>query len=409
MEPLSLYELNATIRGVLEDNLDGEYWVSGELSDAKAAHGGHFYGELVQRSDDGTDIIARARVVCWANQYRLVSASFQRATGESLRSGLKVLLQVRVAFHENYGLSLMIQDVDPSYTLGSVVQRRKDILQQLEADGILHDNQSLPLSPFCQRIAIISSETAAGYGDFCHQLLHNSYQLSFRLQLFPAVMQGEHVEESVAAALERIAGEAEQWDVVVIIRGGGASSDLSDFDSYVLATGVAQCPLPVFTGIGHERDETVLDFVAHSRFKTPTAVATFLIEHLLGTSTRLKTVYGALVQKCRDALGLAKARLDRYAMEFPLLYRTQHEQQKYRIALLEQKCRTGFRTSLERERSRLRETEQRIALLDPTLQLRRGFSMTLCDGRLVSSVASLRPGDRLVTRLSDGEVESVIS
>ena len=284
---MTLYELNQLVREAIEVSLDEEYWVQGELSDASAGYGGHFYGELIEKNADGSGILARARLTCWARTYNLLRLRFQNETGQTLQRGMQVKLLVRVTFHEQYGFALNIQDIDSTFTLGDMARRRREILAQLEADGILHDNQQLVLPRLLRRVAVVSSERAAGYGDFCHQLETNEYGLRFDVHLFEAVMQGQHVEESVIAALQQVADEAEAWDVVVIIRGGGATGDLSDFDSYPLAACIAQFPLPVVVGIGHERDETVLDHVAHTRVKTPTAAAAFLINHEAQEAARL--------------------------------------------------------------------------------------------------------------------------
>ena len=252
---LTLLSLNRLVRAAIEQSLDGEYWLEAELSEARLASNGHFYVEFVQKDDSGRTLVAKARGVAWARTYNMIAPLFERATGERLRAGMKVRMLVSIEFHELYGYSLTIQDIDPTYTLGDMAQRRREILARLEADGILEDNRQLPLPTLLRRIAVVSSASAAGYGDFCDQLLNNDYGLYFSLRLFPAVMQGANVEESVLAALAAICDEADNYDCVVIIRGGGATSDLSDFDTYNLAAAVSQMPLPVIIGIGHERDE----------------------------------------------------------------------------------------------------------------------------------------------------------
>ena len=276
-DALTLYELNSLVKGVVEDALDREYWVTGEFSEARVGYGGHLYAELVQKDAAERNLVAKARMNCWARQYNIVRLRFLQETGQEIQAGLKVLALVRVTFHELYGYSLQLLDLDPSYTLGDMARRRQQILDRLEQEGILHDNQQLLLPALTSRIAVISSAGAAGYGDFCNQLHANEYGLRFHVRLFPAVMQGANVEPSVLEALYAIAEQEEEWDAVVIIRGGGATSDLSDFDSYALASAIAQFPLPVIVGIGHDRDQTVLDFVAHTSLKTPTAVAAFLV------------------------------------------------------------------------------------------------------------------------------------
>ena len=413
---MTLCELNSLVRETLEEGLSGTYWVQGELSEGRVGTGGHFYGELVERRPEdqrrrtqGADLVAKARVTCWQNTYARVSARFARATGESLRPGMKVLLEVAVTFHELYGYSLMIHDIDPSYTLGDMARRRQEILQQLEADGILHDNQALPLPMLPQRIAIVSSPTAAGYGDFCNQLQHNDYGFHFHIQLFPAIMQGTRVEETIIQALLQIADEADQWDVVVIIRGGGATSDLSDFDSYPLAACIAQMPLPVITGIGHERDETVLDHVAHTHLKTPTAVAAFLIQRMAEAQDTLDALAQRLTDSVRRRLADEQQRIIHLATVLPLTFRGVRERHEHRLEILLQRLAVASRECCRGGQHRLDLLEQRLRGLDPDLLLRRGYSMTLVDGHLLTDVMQLHAGQEILTRTHQAEITSTIT
>lgn len=405
---MTLYELNHIVRQVLDEALDDEYWVQGELSDAAAGYGGHFYGELIQKDDKAQTIIARARVNCWARTYNLLRLRFQHETGQTLRAGMQVKLLVRVTFHEQYGYALNIQDIDSTYTLGDMARRRREILMQLEADGILHDNQQLPLPRLLKRIAIVSSATAAGYGDFCNQLAGNEYGLCFQTRLFPAVMQGQHVEESVIAALQQVGDEADRWDVVVIIRGGGATGDLSDFDSYPLASCIAQYPLPVITGIGHERDETVLDYVAHTRVKTPTAAAAFLIDHQAGEAAHLDDLQQRINRMAQDRIVLEKQRMERFALAIPLMFDKFRQRAEHRLDLVMQRLAAALAQRTERERHRLEIMAQRLKGLDPARLLERGYSITRIGGRVVRSPQDVRPGDVIRTQLKEGEIESVI-
>lgn len=284
---LSLVELNMLVRRSVRACLPDEYWVQAELSDVRSNYSGHCYLEFVQKDSKSNALVAKARGIIWNNVYSRLKPFFERETGQLFVSGIKVLVKVTVDFHELYGYSLTVVDIDPTYTLGDMARRRKEIISRLESEGILTLNKELELPVLAQRIAVISSATAAGYGDFCNQLEHNPYGFVFYPHLFQAVMQGDKVELSIIAALEKIYQTQEKWDVVVIIRGGGATSDLSGFDTYNLAAHCAQFPLPVLTGIGHERDDTVLDVVSHTRVKTPTAAAEFLINHLRGTAEAL--------------------------------------------------------------------------------------------------------------------------
>lgn len=435
-ETLTLFELNNLVRELIETQFDESYWVVGELSDVSTpAYGGHFYGELVQKDEFADRIVARARITCWARTYGILRLRFQKESGETLRKGLQVKLLVKVNFHEQYGYSLNVLDIDSTFTLGDLAKRRREILQQLEKDGVLHDNQELPLPCLLRRIAVVSSATAAGYGDFCNQLEQNDYGFHFDVQLFPAVMQGEQVPESIISALEAILsspGEVGRgpFDLVVIIRGGGASSDLSDFDSYELAACIAQYPLPVLTGIGHERDETVLDYVAHTRVKTPTAAAAFIIEHQAEEAALLDDLYQRITRSAGERIQREKQRLEHQKAVLPLLFTNFIQGRQNRLVLLaqrlsgtaiqrlksepsrsqllQQKFISSVTQRIEREKHRLQLLKQRLDSLDPRLLLKRGYSITTCGGKIVRSIEGLAEGDVLTTNIENGEIYSVI-
>lgn len=407
-EVLTLFELNSLVHEVIEDNFDEQYWVVGELSDVSTpAFGGHFYGELVQKDEESDRIVARARITCWARNYNMIRLRFQKEAGETLRKGLQVKLLVEVNFHEQYGYSLNVVDIDSTFTLGDLAKRRREILQQLEKDGILHDNQSLPLPRLLKRIAVISSATAAGYGDFCHQLEENDYGFHFDVQLFPAVMQGEQVPESIIAALEEIREEL-PFDLVVIIRGGGASSDLSDFDSYELAACIALYPLPVLTGIGHERDETVLDYVAHTKVKTPTAAAAFIIEHQAEEAALLDDLYQRITHSAKEQIQREKQRLEHQRAVLPLLFMGFYQKGENKLVLLSQRLSSSAKQNLEREKHSLQLMQQRLNSLDPRLLLKRGYTITTCGGKLVRSIEGLAEGEVLTTQTEKGEIYSKV-
>ena len=431
METLTLYQLNTLVRDVLQQTLGDEYWVEAEIAEARVAQNGHCYLDLVQKDDAGNHFVAKARANLWARNYQMLAPLFERATGEKLRAGLKVRVLVTVEFHEFYGYALNILDIDPTFTMGDLVRRRREILAQLEADGIIHDNQALQLPRLVKRIAVVSSAGAAGYGDFCNQLAHNDYGLYFEVRLFAAVMQGANVEESVLAALTAIAAEADRWDCIVIIRGGGATSDLSDFDSYPLAAAVAQMPLPVIVGIGHERDETVLDTVAHTRVKTPTAAAAFLIDHGAQQLAALDALQRQLTLHARHQLDHARQRLTHLTTLLPHYFSSYHERQlrrlaqlslrlaiaprqrlltgRHRVELLHSRFTQGARLRLQKATFKVQAYEQRLTALDPTLLLRRGYSLThTSDGRLVRSINDIHPADTLHTRVADGTITASV-
>ena len=404
---LTLLELNTLVQQCVSEGLPHSFWVTGELLAGSVGGSGHFCGELVEK-DEAHSIVARAKINIWMRVFTRLRFRFEEETGQTLRAGLKLLLLVDVSFHEVYGYSLTVRDIDSSYTLGDLAQQRRKILQQLEEEGILRDNQTLTLPRLLNRIAIVSSDKAAGYGDFCNQLLNNDYGLRFTHRLFPAIMQGQHTVESVLQALTDVAAEADRWDVVVIIRGGGATSDLADFESYDLAAAVAQFPIPVIVGIGHERDETVLDFVAHTRVKTPTAAAAFLVDHQREESRLLDDMEMRILGAATMRMQHERQRLDRIASLLPLTFARMKERVQHRIILLQQRIDAAIRGRMQHERSRLQLIDQHLQSLDPRRLLRLGYSITLCNGRLVRDAAQLKPGDELTTQLEHGTIQSTV-
>ena len=428
MQTLSLYELNNLVRGTLENTLSQEFWITAELSEVRVASNGHCYVEFVEKNPHSNALIAKARGNIWRGTYNLLSRNFEHETGQRLAPGLKVLVAVQVSFHELYGYSLTVTDIDPTYTLGDIAQRRKEILEQLEADGVLTLNKELPLPRPLSRIAVISSNTAAGYGDFCNQLENTPYL--FETRLFPATMQGDKVEESVIAALDQIAAEQERWDAVVIIRGGGAVSDLNGFDTYLLAANVAQFPLPVLSGIGHERDDTVIDMVAHTRLKTPTAVAAYLIERqrdeveevcnledrlISSVSRRLEWEQNRFEQKARRFQTAAaqytaneREYLLRMAARIEMKTREYLQQQHFWLDQIPQKIKTNTGKILSQEQMRLNFIEKNLAMAGPERILQMGFSITYHNGKAVKDTSKLKSGDRLTTRAAKGTIESIV-
>ena len=408
MESLSLYELGRLIRLTLHEGLPDAYWVQAELSEVREAYNGHCYVELVQKAEQGNALLAKARGTIWANVYKMLKPYFEHTTGQAFTAGLKVLLQVSVEYHEQYGLSLTVHDIDPTYTLGDMARRRKEILQQLEEEGVLTLNKELLMPILPQRVAVISAAGAAGYGDFCDQLAGNPYGFLFYPKLFPAVMQGDRVEETIIAALDHIAAEQDMWDVVVIIRGGGATSDLSGFDTYDLAANCAQFPLPVVTGIGHERDDTVLDAVAHTRVKTPTAAAEYLIASLMKAATALDELTVALASGITNRIRHEEKRVEQIAQRLPMLFSVIHTHGLLRIEQLEMRMSAALHHTLVAQKHRLDLMEKIIEGASPMQILQRGYSITRCNGHVVRNASDLPEGSVLTTILADGEVRSVV-
>ena len=384
--PLSLSTLNAMVRSAIEQQLPMRYWVTGELSEVRATSVGHCYIELIERNEATGEISAKARGTIWSRVYSLLRPYFLEQTGRDFSVGLKVLLQVSVNFHEVYGFSLDVCDIEPAYTIGDMARQRLLIVQRLTDEGVIDLNKELPFPLLPKRIAVISSASAAGYGDFCDQLNGNPYGFTFRVELFPSPMQGSRVEEGIISALDAIARDTEEWDVVVIIRGGGATSDLSCFDTYDLANNCAQFPLPIVTGIGHQRDDTLLDIVAHTRVKTPTAAAELLIHSMLVQADKIAGFCRAIPEAVSRRIADERRRVDMLVQHLPVS-----------VAML-----------LQQQRHKLDIWEQQLQASSPERILAKGYTLTLCDGRIIRSASQLSVGKEIVTRFSDGEVASIV-
>ncbi len=392
-QALSLYELNGLVKRSIRSCLPDTYWVQAELSDVRTNYSGHCYLEFVQKDAGGNNLIAKARGTVWSNIFKMLKPYFEQETGQSFTSGIKVLVEVSVEFHELYGYSLTVLDIDPTYTVGDMERKRREILRQLEEEGVIDLNKELEMPMLPQRVAVISSATAAGYGDFCNQLANNPRGYGFRTELFPAIMQGERVEESVIAALDAIYERMEEFDVVVIIRGGGATSDLSGFDTYALAANVAQFPLPIITGIGHERDDTILDMVANTRVKTPTAAAEYLIACMDRVSERLDDLSCRLQQGVRNRLLWEHRRMEILKQRIPSAVYKRIADAKYGLLAARRDLQMASRQFLSIKKHRLELLQQRLNDALPEKQLARGYSITLKDGKAVKDASMLKEGD----------------
>ena len=428
-QALSLVELNQRIRMTLEQAFPDTYWVRAEMSDVREnGASGHCYLEFIEKDPRSGQLLAKVRGAIWAKTFRLLKPYFEMETGQRFVSGLKVLVRVTVDFHELYGLSLTVVDIDPAYTLGDMARKRLEIIRQLQEEGVFELNKELPLPLLPRRIALISSPTAAGYEDFMNQLTHNRAGYPFYVKLFPALMQGERTEESVIAALDRIYAHQELFDVVALLRGGGATSD--SFDSYLLAANCAQFPLPILTGIGHERDDTVVDLVAHTRLKTPTAVAEFLIARMDQAAQTVEELQQTMTQSASVRLLQEKQRLQSYATRFPALVGQRMERNRTLLHQLSAKLPTMAQGFVERKRAMvdrlamqlrnattthlaekqrfLQLQEQFVRMASPDYILRRGYSLTLREGKIIKRAEELHVGEELTTRFMDGEVKSII-
>lgn len=406
---LSLTELNLLVRDAIRDQLPDSYWIRVETSDVRPNRNGHCYLEFIEKDSIKQSIVAKARGMIWSNIFQMLAPYFEQETGQPFTSGINVLVRVTVEFHELYGYSLSVVDIDPSFTLGEIARQRQLILKKLEEEGILTLNKELSFPEPANRIAVISSSTAAGYEDFCDQLLKNQSGLVFYTKLFPAIMQGDRSEASIIAALEKIYQNQHHFDAVAIIRGGGATSDLSCFDSYPVAAHVAQFPLPVVSGIGHERDVTVLDAVAHTRAKTPTAVAEFFInqegkilQEILALQDSILRVSETIVTKETNQL---------IALSREVVHQSTRMLQKEASAV--QQVATTMHHALKQyflqQRHLIESREQYVELVSPHNVLRRGYTLTLKDGKIITSLKEVKAGDTIETCFKDGRSTSQVT
>ena len=383
MKQYSLLELCDCIDEALQSKLDETYWVRAEI--ASLTERGHCYMELVEKAKNNS-IAAKVRATCWSHVYHLVAAYFANETVQMLSVGMQVLLQVEVSFHAVYGLSVNIVGIDPTFTLGDLARQRQQTIQRLQEEGVMDMQRSLKIATLPRRIAVVSASDAAGYGDFCHQLESNSSGFRFRTQLYPAVMQGEQSPGSIIRALEEIAKKAEEFDVVVIVRGGGASTDLRNFDDYSLALHCANFPLPIIAGIGHTRDVSVVDMVVHTSVKTPTAAAEWLINAMQEQAEKVGELYVRLQRVAQHAI---------------------HKQQN-RLEGLWQALRFATQKRISKQRNQLELWEKTIGIHSPERIYRMGYSLTTVNGKVVRSIHDVKIGEELLTHTGDGVIRSKV-
>lgn len=425
---ITITELCALLQKLVKVPAVTDVWVVGELSDF-SLRGGHCYADLVEKDDEGKPL-AKMPLRIWNYLFQSLNAKFAHGTGMPLANGIKVKVCVSPSIHKLYGLSVVASDIDPAYTMGDLLRRRQEIIDRLTREGVIDLNRSLQWVDVPARLAVISSPTAAGYGDFLNQLFNNDARIRFKVKLFEAMMQGDKACPTILAALDRIAAEADQWDGVVIIRGGGASLDLQCFENYDLAAAVAQFPLPVMIGIGHERDITVLDYVANRRVKTPTAAAEWFIKRGESLLNRLNSIGSALLQRASDIMAAEKEQLSYFEgviSVFPLnAIRHADARLSSCVNALSNVTTRRILPALEKlnsaqdsilraassaiasQRERLAADERLLKALSPQAVLSRGYSLTRCDGRIVTTAAEVDKGTVITTTLADGSLESIV-
>lgn len=406
-ESYSLSELGKCIKMTLKTAFAEPVWVRAEISEMHENVSGHCYLDLIEKADDTDVLVAKQKATIWAFTYRMLKPYFESETGATLRAGMKVLLLCDVEFHEVYGVSLNVRDIDPAFTVGEMAVRRAEIIRRLTDDGIVDMNKQQPLAPVPQRVAVISSATAAGYGDFCDQLRNNVFGYTFYTKLFPATMQGTQTEQSVVAALDKICDFIDNFDVVVIIRGGGATSDLVAFDNYNLALHCAQFPLPIISGIGHQRDESVVDLVAHTRVKTPTAAAEFLVARINDFEKNIDEMAQNVAFSAREVVHDELLRLQQRIARLGVVQRVcvRHDAALQHLTM---RLRNAAKMAISSEEKRMALVEKSIEYADPATLLQRGFTLTTKHGKIVKSVCDVAPGDIVTTHLADGAFTAMV-
>jgi len=408
MTSITLSELTNQIQQVIRSNFDTPQWIRAEISELRENPGGHCYLELVEKDDASDALLAKTKATIWASTYRMLKPYFESSTGQSLRAGLNVLVSVTVEFHGVYGFSLNIRDIDPTFTIGEMAARRLKIIRQLEEDGIVDMNKEIPFPVLPQRLAIISSSTAAGYGDFCDQLKNDSSHFAFYPKLFSAVMQGDQAEASIVSALEKIYEHIELFDVVVIIRGGGAITDLACFDSYELALNCAQFPLPIVSGIGHQRDISILDMVANSSVKTPTAAAELLISVLQNAESRMSSVVADIQHLVKNKIDIENRLINQAQMRIKQTLRSWVLQKVHLLDRQRNRLQSSIRMQLLKQNNKLSLLEKNIETHSPQFLLKHGYTITTLNGKRITSAKQIKSGDQIRTYVGDGDFESQI-
>lgn len=405
MKSLSLFELNETIKKTLDKHLEPSYWIVAEIGEMRTHQSGHCYLELIEKQED--KVIAKMRGTIWAYTYRNLSTWFENITGQPIKRGLKILCLVQVQFHELYGLSLNIKDIDATFTLGERARKRQETIIQLKEDGVYDLNKQLMLPVVTQHLAVISSPSAAGFGDFTDQLENNARGYGFNIKLFKALMQGEKAAESIIDALLSISEKENVYDAVVIIRGGGSQIDLDCFDNYDLAAHVAQFPLPILTGIGHDRDETITDLVAHTRLKTPTAVAEFLINGMMAYEDHLDMIFSKIHQIVTSTIHSNRQQLSGLRHRLSSASTRLLEKQYFNLQLIQKQLNTLPFNGINANRQKIEALEKAIELLNPENIFKRGYSFTTVEGKPVST-DTVKTGDKIKTYTNDLVITSEI-
>jgi exodeoxyribonuclease VII large subunit len=408
MNSISLSELTSRIQETIRMSFDTPVWIRAEISELRENPGGHCYLEFIEKDSASDALLAKTKATIWASTYRMLKPYFESSTGQPLRAGLNVLVAVSVEFHGVYGFSLNVRDIDPTFTIGEMAARRLKIIRQLEADGIVEMNKQLDFPELPKRLAIISSPTAAGYGDFCDQLKNDPYHFAFYTKLFPAIMQGDQAEGSIISALEKVYDHIDLFDVVVIIRGGGATTDLACFDSYDLALNCAQFPLPIIAGIGHQRDISILDMVAHTSVKTPTAAAEFLISAMQQAENQVIDIIADIQSVIKNNIEHQTRFINQKQDRIKQILRSWVVQKTHLLDRQKSRLKSSVRMQLLKQNNKLALLEKNIETHSPGFLLKHGYTITTLNGKRITSAKQIKTGDKIRTFVVDGDFESEI-
>jgi exodeoxyribonuclease VII large subunit len=408
MVSITLSELADRVKQVVSMSFDAPVWLHAEVAELRENANGQRYLEFIEKDSNSDNVVARMKATIWSTTWRMLKPYFESITGQHLRTGMNLLVAVSVEFHQLYGLSLNVRDIDPAFTVGELAARRVQIIRQLEADGVLDMNRSLPFPERPQRVAVISSATAAGYEDFCNQLSSEISGFAFYTHLFPSIMQGEQAENSIIASLDKIYENADLFDVVVIIRGGGASTDLNCFDSYNLALNCAQFPLPVITGIGHQRDTTVLDLVANTSVKTPTAVAALLTEKMQETESKVLSVAENIFSLINEKIATENRKIDNFKWQMKSLLSSKINRKHVMLQKQVGTLKMLTKSIIQHRQNWLNLIEKSIESHSPAFLLKHGYSISTFAGKRITSVKQVTKGNIIRTYVHDGDFESEV-
>lgn len=408
MNSITLSELNDHVQQTIRETFSTPVWIRAEISEMRENPGGHCYLEFIEKDSVSDTLLAKTKATIWAGTYRMLKPYFESSTGQTFRSGLNILVSVTVEFHSVYGFSLNVKDIDPTFTIGEMAARRLKIIRQLEADGIADMNKSVQFPILPKRLAIISSATAAGYGDFCDQLENDLSHFAFYPVLFPAIMQGDQAEVSIVNALDKIYEHVDLFDVVVIIRGGGATTDLACFDSYDLALNCAQFPLPIIAGIGHQRDVSILDLVAHKSVKTPTAAAEFLIEKLASAENKVMDVFSDINHLVKNLINSEMRFIDSANQKIKQTLRNWVLTKSYLLDKQKNRLRSSLKLIVAGQKSKLALLDKNIESHSPAFLLKHGYTISTINGKRINSIEQVKTGAKIRTFVANGDFESTV-